>query len=107
MMSIPGSLSFAKLVMMSSARAKSAEDARYASLIVPYNVGSKRNQECVFSTSNATTLYKTHTGHFIGGLGIMVLLQVYESNSPKQKRRNQYTSSENGGGGGTYFHTKQ
>ena len=31
MISIPGSLSFAKLVMMSSAPAKSAGDARYAS----------------------------------------------------------------------------
>ena len=31
MISIPGSLSFAKLVMMSSAAAKSAGDARYAS----------------------------------------------------------------------------
>ena len=30
MISIPGSLSFAKLVMMSSASAKSAGDARYA-----------------------------------------------------------------------------
>ena len=42
MISIPGSLSFAKLVMMSSAPAKSSGDARYASqdplihlLIVP------------------------------------------------------------------------
>ena len=31
MISIPGSLSFAKLVMMSSAPVKSAGDARYAS----------------------------------------------------------------------------
>ena len=31
MISIPGSLSFAKLVMMSSAPAKSTGDARYAS----------------------------------------------------------------------------
>ena len=33
MISIPGSLSFAKLVMMSSAPAKSAGDARYASQV--------------------------------------------------------------------------
>ena len=50
-------LSFAKLVMMSSAPAKSAGDARYASqdpLIVPYDLDSKRNKECVLSTSSAT-----------------------------------------------------
>ena len=51
MILIPGSLSFAKLVMMSSAPAKSAGDARYASqdpfihlLIVPFNLDSKRNK---------------------------------------------------------------
>ena len=54
MILIPGSLSFAKLAMMSSAPAKSEGDARYASqdpfihsfirwLIVPYNLNSKRN----------------------------------------------------------------
>ena len=36
MISIPGSLSFAKLVMMSPAAAKSAGDARYASQY-PFN----------------------------------------------------------------------
>ena len=48
------SLSFAKSVMMSSAPAKSAGDARYASqdpFTVPYDL--VRNQECVLSTSNA------------------------------------------------------
>ena len=47
MISITSSLSFAKLVMMSSALAKSAGDARYASqdpfihsLTVPYNLDS-------------------------------------------------------------------
>ena len=30
----------------------------------------------------------------------MALVQVYESNNPKQKRRNRYTSSERGEGGG-------
>ena len=48
MIPIPGSLSFAKLVMMSSAPAKSAGDARYMSQdpfihwinIVPYNLNS-------------------------------------------------------------------
>ena len=46
MISIPGSLPFAKLVMMSSAPAKSEGVARYASqdpFIVPYNLDSKRN----------------------------------------------------------------
>ena len=44
--SIPGSLSFAKLVMTSSASIKSAGNARYASqdpVIVPYNLDSKRS----------------------------------------------------------------
>ena len=47
MISIPGSLPFAKLVMMSFAPAISVGDARYASqdpfirrLIVPYNLDS-------------------------------------------------------------------
>ena len=49
MISTPGSLSFAKLVMMSSAPAKSAGGARYASQdpfihsvinVVPYNLDS-------------------------------------------------------------------
>ena len=46
MISIPGSLSFAKLVMTSSASIKSAGNARYASqdpVIVPYNLDSKRS----------------------------------------------------------------
>ena len=56
----PGSLSFAKLVMMSSAPAKSAPgDARYASQIhsfnvVPYNLDSNPYKKCVLpATLNA------------------------------------------------------
>ena len=44
MISIPGSLSFAKVVMMLSTPAKSAGDTRYASqahsFVVPYNLDS-------------------------------------------------------------------
>ena len=46
MILIPGSLSFAKLVMMSSAPAKSAGDARYVSqdpFIAPDDLNSKSN----------------------------------------------------------------
>ena len=64
MVSISGSLSFAKLVMMSSAPAKSAGDARYASqdsfvhlfidrLSHKISNDSKRSQGCVLSTSKA------------------------------------------------------
>ena len=59
MISIPGSRSFSKLVMTSSAPAKSAGGARYTSqdplihsLIVPYNLDSDLCQECVLTTSN-------------------------------------------------------
>ena len=61
MISIPASLSFAKLVMMLSAPAKSAGDARYASQDpvhsfnqrVLYNLDSNLYQECVLSMLNA------------------------------------------------------
>ena len=56
MISIPGSLSFAKLVMIMSGRTKSAGDTRAGSihwLIVPYNLDPKLYLECVLSTSNA------------------------------------------------------
>ena len=53
MISIPGSSTSAKLVMTSSAPAKSAGDARYASQD-PYNLDSNLYLECVLSTSNAT-----------------------------------------------------
>ena len=64
MISIPGSLSFAKLAMMSSAPAKSAgvPDMRpkiqsfVDRSIVPYNIDSKRNYESVLSTSNAIVI---------------------------------------------------
>ena len=79
MISIPGSLSFAKLVMMSPVPAKSegggVGGARYAiqdhsfvdRSIVPYNIDSKRNYECVLSTSNAIViiLLKTSQGQFL------------------------------------------
>ena len=52
----PGCLSFAKLVMMSSAPAKSAGGARYAINVVPYNLDSNLYQECVLSTSDATSI---------------------------------------------------
>lgn len=64
MISIPGTFSFAKLVMMmSSVPAKYEGEARYVSqyrfihsfvrsLIVPYNLDSKCNEECIFSTQN-------------------------------------------------------
>ena len=46
---------FAKLVMMSSAPAKSAGDARsiHSITVVPYNLDSNLYKECVLSTSNA------------------------------------------------------
>ena len=62
MISIPGFLSFAKLVMTTSAPAKSAGDARYVLTsnhpinVVPYNLDSNLYQECVLTTSNAKQL---------------------------------------------------
>ena len=61
MISFPGSFSFANLVIMSFATAKSAGDTRYESqdpfiqstLVVPCNLDSNLSKECVFSTSNA------------------------------------------------------
>ena len=61
MISIPGSLSFVKLVMMSSAPAKFAGVARYTSQdpflhwinIAPHNIDSNLYQECILSTLNA------------------------------------------------------
>ena len=66
MILIPGSLSFAKLVMMSSVLAKSAGDARYTSqdpliqsmLLVVYNPDSNLHKECVFFLcQNTINLY--------------------------------------------------
>ena len=61
MILIPGSFSFAKLVMMSPALAKSVRDARYVSqdpfiqsiIIVPYNLDSNLYQDCILSMLNA------------------------------------------------------
>ena len=62
MISIPGSPSFSKLVMMSSAPAKSAGDARYTSqdpFIVPYNLDSKRfcHSTAMFSLRRIKALF--------------------------------------------------
>ena len=79
MISIPGSISFAKLVMMSSAPAKSAGDARYASQdplihrqidVVPYNLDSNPYEECVLFTKNSIKIYlislaKKHANNFL------------------------------------------
>ena len=54
MISFSGSrLSLAKLVMMSSAPAKSAGDMRPRINVVPINLDSIMYLECVLSTSNA------------------------------------------------------
>ena len=60
MISIPGPLSFAKLLMMSSATAKSVGmqiciPRSIHSSIVPYSLNSSLYKECVLSTSNVIT----------------------------------------------------
>ena len=79
MILIPGSLSFAKLAMMSSAPAKSAGDARYVSQdpfiqYCPIKSGLQSVlEECILSTSNAVSLQLTLTDQF-HDLGILLII---------------------------------
>ena len=79
MISIPGFISFAKLVMMSSTPAKSAGGARYTSQdpfihrqinVVPYILDSNPYEERVLFTTNAikidvTSLAKKYADSFL------------------------------------------
>ena len=74
-----------KVVMMSSAPAKCAGDARYASQdpfirwsTVPYNLDSNLYYECVFPTSNAMKFtWSKFPSDFFVGVAIMLQLHIW------------------------------